>query len=166
MSRILYQLYQPCGLFNQVISLELAVGLSHRYKKELLIHNISNPPGGGINGERVPIYSANYNFTDRGGLLDLGVYPKISDLLVWKNKDSTVLMDDPINIPDSALHIEDMLYSYSSNVKKESEEEILFSEGRSKLPVDVPGDISLKRTLGYYSRFFFNRDSELDSAIA
>ncbi len=167
MSKIFYQLYQPCGLFNQVMSIELAVGLSHRYQKNLLIHNMNNPPIPELNGQRIPIYSANYSFTDRKGLLDSGVYPKISDLLNWKNKENAILLDDQISVQgEGIVHIEDMLYTYSSNVEDASEDEQMFAEGRTRLPLTIESGISLKRTLGYYSRFFYNRDSALDAAIS
>jgi hypothetical protein len=46
-------MYNPAGLFNQVTSIGLAVGLASRYNKQLVIHNISNPPNSDYGGKNV-----------------------------------------------------------------------------------------------------------------
>lgn len=167
MGTVFYQLYQPCGLFNQITSLELAVGISSRYKKQLVIHNISNPPNSSYGGRRVPIYSANYAFNERTDLIDSNVFPNISDLLDWENKDCNILIDDTVTtFTKQNAKVNNLMGYYSSNSVDETENEKYFSEGRKKLYIDDDSNIHLSKTLGYYSRFFFDRDKDLDKSIS
>jgi hypothetical protein len=167
MGSIFYQLYQPCGLFNQITSLETAVGLSNRLKKQLIFHNITNPPNGDYGGASVPIYSANYKYNERSHLIDSDVFPNISDLLDWENKECNILIDDTVKrFTNEDLTIDNLMlyYSVSSENYLESEED--FAEGRQRLFLDNYNNIHLKKTLGYYSRFFFDRDKSLDKSLS
>lgn len=167
MGSIFYQLYQPCGLFNQITSIEIAVGLSSRYKKQLVFHNISNPPNGDYNGARVPIYSANYKYNDRTHLIDSNVFPNITDLLDWENKDCNIFINDTIDtFTYEDLRIDNLMSYYSADSDKYKNEEHDFSEGRERLFLNNYDNIHLKKTLGYYSRFFFNRDKDLDKSLS
>jgi hypothetical protein len=166
MTNIFYQLYQPCGLFNQVTSIELAVGLASRYKKQLVIHNISNPPNSDYGGKNVPIYSANYVFNKRPNVIDSDIFPNISDLLNWENKDCSVLINDTINsFTNEDLVIDNLMGYYSSDLNFSLDEES-FAEGRKLLIVDNNKNIHLRKTLGYYSRFFYNRNAELNNSLS
>ena len=89
MKKLFFQLYNPCGLFNQITSIELGVGLSFQTGRQIIWHNINNPFNQDYKA-RVPIYSANYAFNDRNGLVDKDIYPKITDLLDWNNKESNI----------------------------------------------------------------------------
>ena len=167
MGNIFYQLYQPCGLFNQITSLETAVGLASRSKKQLIFHNISNPPNGDYNGARVPIYSANYKYNERTHLIDSNVFPNISDLLDWENKECNILIDDKIdNFTNEDLRVENLMNYYSVSSLDVLENESFFSEGRERLNLDGYNNVHLRKTLGYYSRFFFGRNPELDKSIS
>jgi hypothetical protein len=167
MGNIFYQLYQPCGLFNQITSVELAVGLSNRYNKQLLFYNISNPPDANYNNSRVPIYSANYKYSNRTHLIDSNVFPNILNFLNWDNKDSNFFINDIVhNFTNEDLKIENLMKYYSVNSETYSTEEEKFSEGRERLDLNNYNNIHLKKTLGYYSRFFFNRESSLDKSLA
>lgn len=167
MGSIFYQLYQPCGLFNQITSLETAVGLSTRYKKQLVFHNISNPPNGDYGGARVPIYSANYKYNNRSHLIDSNVFPNITDLLDWQDKDCNIFINDTIEtFTYEDLRIENLMMYYSVKSENYTEKEKDFSEGRERLFIDNYENVHLKKTLGYYSRFFFDRDETLDKSLA
>lgn len=167
MGSIFYQLYQPCGLFNQITSLEVAVGLSSRYKKQLVFHNISNPPNADYGGARVPIYSANYKFNKREHLIDSNIFPNISDLLEWENKDCNILINDIVDsFTYEDIRIENLMMHYSVASESYKKEEESFSEGRERLFLENYNNIYLKKTLGYYSRFFFDRDKSLDKSIS
>jgi hypothetical protein len=167
MGNIFYQLYQPCGLFNQITSIEIAVGLSSRYKKPLVFHNISNPPNGDYNGARVPIYSANYKFNNRSNLIDSDVFPNISDLLDWENKDCSIMINDVVDsFTYEDLRIENLMFYYSAESNPYKDEEEHFSEGRERLVLDDYENVYLRKTLGYYSRFFFDRDQSLDKSLS
>ena len=166
MGTIFYRLYQPCGLFNQLTSLELAIGLSNRYNKSLVIHNINNPYSNEYKS-RVPVYSANYKFNDRRGLVDTGVFPRITELVNWKNKEQSVFIDDSVDkFTEENLVVENLMMYYSSDDDNLKENESDFSENREKLLIGDFNNIHLKNTLGYYSRFFFNRNTELDSVLS
>jgi hypothetical protein len=167
MGKIFYQLYQPCGLFNQMTSLEVAVGLASRYKKDLVFHNISNPSDRNYNNRSVPIYSANYAFNDRKGLIDSDVFPRISDLVDWENKNSQSLIDTKISyFKGEDFRVDNLMEYYSVKPKDSLENEESFSEGRQRIDLTNYNNIHLRKTLGYYSRFFFNRDAKLDKSLA
>lgn len=162
MAKLFFQLYQPCGLFNQITSIELAVGLSQRYNRNLVIHNISNPPNPDYGNARVPIYSANYKFSKRDGRVDRDIFPNITQLVDWSGKDSVTFIDDTISsFTEQEKVIENLMLCYSSDEPDE-----FFSEGRQRLVLDDNADYHVKKTLGYYSRFFVNRSPELDKALS
>ena len=149
MGSIFYQLYQPCGLFNQITSLETAVGLASRYKKQLIFHNISNPPNGDYGGARVPIYSANYKYNDRSHLIDSNVFPNISDLMDWENKDCNILINDIVDsFTNEDLRIENLMMYYSNGSDDYKDTESQFSEGRERLLLNNYNNVYLKKTLG------------------
>ena len=162
MKKIFFQLYNPCGLFNQITSVELGVGLSEITGRQLVWHNINNPPNTKFDGKRVAIYSANYEYNNRGKKIELGVFPKITELMNWKNKENNVFIDDIVDVfsydTDNIKNL--MRYYYSDK------ENLEFSEGRSLLSLDNEKDWDIRKTLGYYSRFFDNRSKELNNAIS
>jgi hypothetical protein len=167
MGNIFYQLYQPCGLFNQITSLETAVGLASRYKKQLIFHNISNPPNGNYGGARVPIYSANYKYNDRSHLIDSNVFPNISDLMNWENKDCNILINDIVDsFTNEDLRVENLMMYYSSESNEYKDTEDKFAEGRERLLLNNYNNVYLKKTLGYYSRFFLGREPSLDKSLS
>jgi hypothetical protein len=166
MGSIFYQLYQPCGLFNQITSLEVAVGLSNRYKKQLVLHNISNPPNSDYGGARVPIYSANYKYNKRSHLIDSDIFPNIADLVDWENKNSTILINNIVDsFTNEDLRVENLMLYYSSLSESIDQIEENFSEGRQNLLLNNYNNVHLKKTLGYYSRFFFDRNTSLDKSL-
>lgn len=167
MGSIFYQLYQPCGLFNQITSLETAVGLASRYKKQLILHNISNPPNGDYGGARVAIYSANYKYNKRNHLIDSDVFPNISDLMDWENKDCNILINDIVDsFTHEDLRIENLMTYYSNGSDDYKDTEGRFSEGRERLLLNNYNNVYLKKTLGYYSRFFLDRELSLDKSLS
>jgi len=160
MKKLFFQLYNPCGLFNQITSVELGVGLASKTGRQLVWHNINNPFNHDYNA-RVPIYSANYAFNDRNGLVDRDIYPKITDLLTWNNQESNVFIDDIVETFSSdAVKINNLMQYYSSDV-----EDFEFSEGRALLEINPDYDYDIRQTLGYYSRFFNNRSIELNNEL-
>lgn len=160
MKKLFFQLYNPCGLFNQITSVELGVGLASKTGRQLVWHNINNPFNHDYNA-RVPIYSANYAFNDRNGLVDRDIYPKITDLLTWNNQESNVFIDDIVETFSSdAVKINNLMQYYSSDV-----EDFEFSDGRALLEINPDYDYDIRQTLGYYSRFFNNRSIELNNEL-
>jgi hypothetical protein len=162
MKKIFFQLYNPCGLFNQITSVELGVGLSEITGRQLVWHNINNPPNAKFDGKRVAIYSANYEYNNRGNKIELGVFPKITELMNWKNKEDNVFIDDIVDVFSyDTDNIENLMRYYYSD-----KENLEFSEGRNLLSLDNEKDWDIRKTLGYYSRFFDNRSKELNNAIS
>ena len=53
---------------------------------------------------------------------------------------------------------------YYSNKLEISDDELLFAENRKRLPLDK--SIHVKLTLGWYSRFFYNRSPELNKILS
>ena len=161
MKKLFFQLYNPCGLFNQITSVELGVGLSFQTGRQIIWHNINNPFNQDYNA-RVPIYSANYAFNDRNGLVDKDIFPKITDLLDWNNKESNVFIDDIVEeFSADAVKIGDLMnYCISDPTDLE------FIEGRNLLELDDNFDYDIRKTLGYYSRFFNNRSQGLNEELA
>ncbi len=164
MGTIYYKLYNPSGLFNQVISLEIGIGLSEVLNKNLLLYNINNPNNREYNNKIVPIYTANYKYNKRGNFIDQDVFPSIVDLIDWKNKDEcTFINNDVDHFIDEDACIIDLMEYYYSDSNSISSEEALFSENRKKIP--LVNNIHLQKTLGYYSRFFYNRNKLIDSTL-
>ena len=162
MKKIFFQLYNPCGLFNQVTSIELGVGLSTITERQMIWHNINNPPDGNYGHKRVPIYSANYQFNSRSEKVDTNIFPKITDLLNWKNKENEIFIDDTVEVFSSETqNIKNLMTYYYSK-----EEDRDFSEGRELFNLDENKDWDIRKTLGYYSRFFNNRTKDLDSSLS
>jgi len=162
MKKIFFQLYNPCGLFNQITSVELAVGLSAISKRQLVFHNINNPPNAKFGGNRVPIYTANYDYNNRGNKVDKNIFPKITDLLDWQDKDNNIFIDDIVNIfSDDCYRIDNLMRFYVSD-----NEDSDFSEGRILFDINNEKDWDLRKTLGYYSRFFNNRSDQLNKSLS
>jgi hypothetical protein len=158
--KLYYRLYNPCGLFNQITSLELAVGLSQETNREMIIHNFVNSGG-------TPIYSQNHTYNDRLSIVKENSFGTIYDFMDWKNKENFTLIKEKVKLfPDEDILVSNLMQTYFSSSQKFSQDEDFFSEGRTKLFLDESKNIHLKYTLGYYSRFFYNRSKELNDAIS
>ena len=83
MNKIFFQLYNPTGLINQVMSLELAAGLSHELKSPVVVHYAkyhSDPKL--YNTDSIPIFTPSrfYN-KQREGFTNPDQFPHLLDLL-------------------------------------------------------------------------------------
>ena len=160
MKKLFFKLYNPCGLFNQVTSVELGVGLSFETGRQAVWHNLNNTFNGHYSS-RVPIYSANYEYNDRNGLIDKNIYPKITDLLEWNNKENNIFIDDMVETFSSeAVKIDDLMEYYYSDT-----ENLEFGEDRLLLKFNKDLDYDIRNTLGYYSRFFNDRSEGLNREL-
>lgn len=166
MNKLFFQLYNPTGLINQVMSLELAVGLSYELNIPTVVHYCQYTADKSLyNTESIPIYTPSrfYN-NQRQGFTNPDQFPHLLDLLDF-NKD-LIFIDEKINnFKQEEYVIDDIMnnYYYSKDLEI-SDDEMLFAEGRKRLPLDK--NLHLKLTLGWYSRFFYNRSFELNNAIA
>jgi len=164
-NKIFYQLYNPTGLINQVMSLEIAVGLSAVTKKQLIVHYISNNGDQLYDFKKVPIYTPSRWYNDqRKDFTSQDQFPHLAELLEW-NQD-LILLDEKINhFVQQEQEIDELCFDYYySDSENFSEDEIAFADGRKRL--DLSKTVHLKKTLGWYSRFFYNRSPELESALS
>lgn len=153
---IYYKLWNPAGLINQLMSIELAVGIKEITNSDMTIYNILNGPN-----KNVPIYSGSRSHNKRGEVVDNSSSFLITDITNWKNKESYEIIEDYGYSVDSKIDtIENLIgcyYDFNNN------EDLDFSEGREK--VNFSDNLHIKNTLGWYSRFFNNRSKELDAAL-
>lgn len=154
---IYYKLYNPAGLINQLMSIELAVGMKEIFDSDMTIYNILNGPE--IN---TPIYSQSRFHNKRANVVDNSSGFLISDILNWKNKESYNIVKDYEYIVNPEIETIESLIEYYYDCEKT--EDSSFSEGRKK--IEFLDDIHIKNTLGWYSRFFNNRSKELDEALS
>jgi hypothetical protein len=155
---IYYKLYNPAGLVNQLMSIELMVGIKEITGADITVYNV-------LNGQdrSTPIYSASRSHNTRNNLLDNSQSFIISDILNWKDKDSYIISEEKqYTLGDEYINIENLMHYYY-DLNNESEDTD-FSEGRKKL--FLSDNMHIKNTLGWYSRFFNNRTKELDQAIS
>jgi hypothetical protein len=163
-NKIFFQLYNPTGMINQVMSLELAIGLAHETKKDLIVHYVSNAGDDLYNSRNVPIFTpSRWHNEQRKDFTNPDQFPHLLDLINF-NEDLTFIDTKIDFFKQEEFVIDDTLNGYYySNENEISENELLFAEGRQRIPLDK--NLHLKKTLGWYSRFFYNRSTELDNAL-
>lgn len=157
--QIIFELHNPCGLFNQVTCIENAVALSYFLKKDILIHHIFNEPWRKEIEKGVGIYSANHWWNKRK-LVNNKNTPKITDLM-------DVHTYSDISFLDEKLKINSIVFSSKFyNFYDDSHNEEYFSCGRTKFVESACDHYSFNSTLGWYSTFFMNRPPEVDKALS
>lgn len=165
LNTLFFELWNPTGMINQVMSLELAIGLAHESKKEVVVHYVSTDGAEGLNSNSIPIYTPSRLYNNQRKLfINEKKHSHISDILDW-NLDM-VLIDKKINkFKDESFVIDNLTENYYySNNKNQSQLENSFAENRLKL--DLGNNVHLKGTLSWYSRFFFNRSISLDKELS
>jgi len=162
---IYYRLWNPTGLINQVMSLELAVGLAHETNVPVVVHYVSNSGDNLHDSKKVPIYTpSKFHNNQREGFINPDQFPHLLDLLDFDQ--NLIFINEKIeSFPQEQVVIDDMISNYYySNSQEITEEELAFAEGRQRLILDKP--THLKGTLGWYSRFFYNRSPELNNTLS
>jgi hypothetical protein len=165
--KIYFQLYNPTGMINQVMSMELAVGLAHETKRETIIHYVSNNGDNLYNFRTVPIFTPSrwYN-PQRKSFTNEDQFPHLSDILEWDDLNITLINEKIDSFEDEHLVVPDLMNNYYFSKEKDiSDNELNFAETRSRLEFNDNSNIHLKLTLGWYSRFFYNRDKDLDRTL-
>jgi len=159
--KIFFELRNPTGMINQIMSLELAIGLAHETKYPTIVHRVSNIYDFG----NVSIYTpSNYSNDQRQGFTKRDQYPHLLDLIEF-NSDIIIIDEQVKKFPQEEVVIDDILTNwYYSNKPEVSEDELAFADGRKKLPLDR--NLHLKGTLAWYSRFFYDRSPELNKALS
>lgn len=151
---VYYKLYRA-GLINQLMSIELAVGIQSIVNKPMYVYNVVN---GRTNKE--PIFSASKNINKRKFVNNDNFFT-IDDVLDWDTKDSFVFdKNSEIGLPLSCTLIENLMFYYFDFLPEEDPD---FSENRIK--INFLDNMNIKNTLGWYSRFFNNRPKEFDKLL-
>jgi hypothetical protein len=166
MKKIFFQLYNPTGLINQVMSFELASGLSYETNSPVIIHYAkytADPKLYKVNS--IPIFTPSIFYNkQREGFTNSNQFPHLLDLIDFDT--NLIIIDEKIDsFKQEQVVIDDLMnYFYYSNKPEITEDEILFAENRKRLPLDKT--LHIKLTLGWYSRFFYDRSPELNKAIS
>jgi hypothetical protein len=166
MKKLFFQLYNPTGLINQVMSLELAAGLSSELNAPAIVHYAEYTADAKLyNTSSIPIFTPSrfYN-KQRKGFTNPDQFPHLLDLLDF-DSNLIVINQKLDNFKQEEFVIDDLMNNYYySNKQLISEDETAFAEGRQRLPLDKI--LHIKLTLGWYSRFFYDRSPELNKAIS
>lgn len=166
MKKLFFQLYNPTGLINQVMSLELAAGLSSELNIPAVVHYARyNADPALYNTKSIPIFTPSrfYN-QQRADFTNPDQFPHLLDLIDFDA--DLIFIDEKIeSFKQEQFVIDDIMNNYYySNKPFISEDELAFAEGRQRLPLDK--DLHLKLTLGWYSRFFYDRSPELNKTLS
>lgn len=164
-NKIFFQLWNPTGMINQVMSMEIAVGLAHQTGKHVVVHYISTEGDKLYDFKQVPIYTPSTLYNEQRELfIKHDKFPHLKDILEWDA--NITLIDEKISFfPEQEEEIRDTTFKYYyADLNKEiTEDELFFAQGRERL--DFSKTLHLKETLGWYSRFFYDRDQSLDNAL-
>ena len=140
----IYYKFYPTGLFNQVMSIELAVGLQALTTRPIVIHSTDRH-----------IFTPSNYFKNNKKIF-------ITDILDWNNKNKFMFIDEKIDkFTNEKQVIENLQSYYYSCIPTDSDNEKDFADGRKRLTGDL-SNYHLKTTLSQYSRFFYNRTQLLD----
>lgn len=149
------------GLFNQVLSIEVAVGLSIVYDKDVVIY------GPKFDNTFSTIFVSPFDNKDNDFLFNNNFFPHITNLLNFNVNDriSFVEKEKIKNDLKDSFIIKD-LSDYYFSCNDFSDKELFFSSNRKKLNIPNNKNINIIETLSQYSSFFFNRTSILDNALS
>lgn len=157
--RIVFEVHNPCGLFNQVSCVENAVALSYFLKKDLVLHHIFNKPWSNDIKNGVGIYSANHWWNKRKFTNNENT-PKITDLINIHAYGNVAFLDEKLDI--ESIIFSNFFYNFSESTEKEEH----FSCRRHKFFDLSFNHYNFSSTLGWYSTFFMNRPNEVDKALS
>jgi hypothetical protein len=146
------------------MSIELAVGISHVTNKELVIHYMNNNGDQLYDYKKIPIYTpSRWHNNQRKAIMNENHFPHLKDILDWPNKENNILIDEKINyFPQEDKVIENFAHDYYYSNCDLTEDEEIFADKRKRLYFEDQFNYHLKQTLGWYSRFFYQRDKSLD----
>jgi len=155
-NKIYYKYLGPRGLFNQVVSLETAVGIQHKADTDIIFYTEEHP----FVINKPSDYDQKYE-----DMISPPVLRRIDDIFSWDSQNNFIF---DYNLREEDLkHIDkyDMYECFLVDRNKETKNIEEFASGRSSLYIDNK-DINFTNTLALYSYFFYHRDAELDKKIA
>lgn len=148
------------GIFNQLTSFEVSYGLSKFLGDRVILHDVNKKIAGReeFKKEDFPSFINNNNDVK---LLDIIEFEESENLII-KNEPIPELLSDGVNGLDFKHSY--ILHYFNLNQNKKDYEEN-FADGRKEI---LPEKDYIMRgpNLTYYSRFFFNMDSEFDRVIS
>ena len=157
-SKVYYKLYNPCGLFNQVLSLEAAIGIQHKAKREMVIYNISN------NSDGFSIYHPDIYGNRYSDMISKQQKIRIDDLFSWESQNQFTFNDELDK--EQLQNIEKYSLFKFFLIDKGKELDNIKEFASNRFPFYIgDNDINLTRTLVSYSYLFYHRDKELDRQI-
>jgi hypothetical protein len=155
-NKIYYKHLGPRGLFNQVLSLETAVGIQHKTNTDIIFYDDDkmfwmNKPS---------IYDQKYS-----DMICQQTTRKIYDIFTWGSQDRFIFDYDITenNLLNIDKHDMANVFLVDQNKNIDSIDEF----AGTRYPIYFDGnDINLTNTLVSYSYFFYHRDLELDKKIS
>lgn len=155
-NKIYYKHLGPRGLFNQVLSLETAVGIQYKANTDIVFYDDDkmfwmNKPSS---------YDKTYS-----NMISQQTTKKVADIFTWDSQDKFIF-DYSIssnNLLDIEKH--DMANVFLVDKNKNIDNINEFAGTRYPIYIDKK-DINLTNTLVSYSYFFYHRDIDLDKKIA
>jgi hypothetical protein len=155
MSQIYYKLWNPAGLFNQVLSLETAVGIQHKANKTITLYNTLH------NSYMPSVSDYHQRYSD---MISLPQNIVIDDIFTWDSKDRFIINDKlPVSVLENKRKC-NLMKNFLVDSYEDIEDLREFGNGRSEFYLDNQY-INFTATLVNYSYFFYNRDKELDKKI-
>lgn len=153
-NKIFFEIH-PGGLFNQLLSIEVGLGLSKVYQKEIIFYNKY------YTNDLPSIFS--HPFDNNKNMFYTNKFPNIFDLLSTNITDTITFINNKviINNLQDILKINNLnKYYYSDD--NYSNLELKFAGKRKKIIIPKNESVNITTTLAQYSSFFFNRNTELD----
>jgi len=157
-NRIYYRLWNPAGLFNQVLSLETAVGVQHKSNANVILYNTAT------NANNFAIHSPNGYDTKYSKMISKQQKITIDDIFSWNSREHFTIKNEITK--DCYAHAEKYNLSKFFLIDRDKEINNIkeFSSNRSPFYLSN-NDMRFTNTLVSYSYFFYHRDTELDKSI-
>lgn len=149
------------GLINQLMSLELIIGISALLKQPVYLYNMwdqFDPIG-----VSSPIYHRNSNRYSE--IIDNDkLTRRLSDILNW-DQSNWVLEDKNYDFYSSSTTVS-LFNKYVNCIPDDHTNEKEFQGFFTELTLNTSNNYNFIDTLGFYSRFFFNRSNAVDDALS
>jgi len=154
--RIYFPLWQA-GLFNQVMSLEVAVGLCHLLRREVILTSRPRRIASSFRPSGHPHHAWLMN----------AHHPALEDLLHWPHQSLFHQIHEELPRHEFQRCQKAGIaggYIIDTEIQSASREE--FADGRRELIIDPDRDLLCRNTLSWYSRYFCGRSIALDHVLS
>lgn len=166
MLKTAFEVHNPSGTVNQLMSLEMAVAIQHITKRKIDVYNIN---GGLPFGYSYKVFSARTTIpNEKIRFINNDNLPSIVDLVDFPNKDQFTFFDDDSFLSNNKYNTV-TIGSSSYICDKESsmtQDEQQFASGRNRLYLDPEKNYNIKQTLSFYSSGIYNKSEELKNIMS